>query len=77
MNKKRKRSSIAAWTDVGSTWSKYGRAMGKVALEGVADALRRTATALDETDCKKERKLDCCSESDPSGSQTANRDSQE
>jgi hypothetical protein len=48
---------ISTWTEVGRTWSKFGRAIGKVALENVAEALKKTAQALDtpEDDTKDGR----------------------
>lgn len=54
--KKRRKSSVAAWTQVGNTWSTYVRALGKVALQGVADALEKTAEALHQTDRVQEQK---------------------
>ena len=47
MSERYKNNSVSAWMDVGRTWSKIGRGIGKVALENVADALKKTAQALE------------------------------
>jgi hypothetical protein len=47
MSTKNANNRVSAWADVGRTWSKFGRAIGKVALENVAEALKKTAQALD------------------------------
>jgi hypothetical protein len=38
---------VSMWSEVGRSWSKYGRTMGKVALENLADVLKKTAQALE------------------------------
>jgi hypothetical protein len=55
MSKVNRKDMVSAWSELGRTWKKYGRAVGKVALEGVADALKKTASALDAPDEQHEK----------------------
>jgi hypothetical protein len=50
MSDKNKNDLVSTWMEVGRMWSKYGRSIGKVALESVAEALKKTAEAMDSPD---------------------------
>jgi hypothetical protein len=58
MNTKYRNGWVSTWFDVGRTWSKLGRAMGKVALENVAEGLKKTAQALDTPEAEHTEKLE-------------------